>query len=359
MATKGKVLVTGASGYIAGHCVRELLENGYSVRGTVRSLKSSHVDHLRALASRTRGQIDFVEADLTRDDGWRQAVEGCTYVQHVASPFPAKTPTDENELVRPAVEGTRRVLEACANTNGAVKRVVLTSSVAAVAFGRPPSEHVYNEEDWTVVEKSEPYQKSKTLAERSAWEFVKSLQGSHRFELAVINPGAVLGPLLGSDHGTSAEIVRRLMARDMPACPAIGFAIVDVRDVALAHRLAMEKPNAAGNRYICAGNHYWMRDIALILADEFGPQGYRVPTGKLPYWVLWLVARFDPTIRMTLNYIGRKELVSNEKIRRELGMEFRNVRETVVDMARSMIEQGVVPRKESVAAAQVEKKQAA
>src|SRR6185295_8779111 len=173
----------------------------------------------------------------------------------------------------------------------------------------------------------------------------------------VINPGAVLGPLLGSDYGTSAEIVQRLMSRSMPACPEIGFAIVDVRDVALAHRLAMEKPNAAGNRYICAGNHYWMRDIAQMLAEEFGPQGYRVPTGHLPYWVLWLAARFDPTIRMTLNYIGRKELVSNDKIRRELGMEFRDVRDTAVEMARTMIEQGVVPRKGSVAAP-VEKKAA-
>jgi dihydroflavonol-4-reductase len=156
MSTKAKVLVTGASGYIAGHCVRELLENGYSVRGTVRSLRTSNVEHLRAIAQRTRGQLDFVEADLTTDAGWRQAVDGCTYVQHVASPFPAHRPTDENELVRPAVDGTRRVLEACANTNGAVKRVVLTSSVAAVAFGHPRSDKVYVERDWTNLEIAEP-----------------------------------------------------------------------------------------------------------------------------------------------------------------------------------------------------------
>jgi nucleoside-diphosphate-sugar epimerase len=351
MAGKGKVLVTGASGFIGGHCVRELLENGYDVRGTVRDATDGRrFAHLSAVAARTGRTLELVSADLTRDAGWAEAVRGCTWVCHVASPFPKTLPEHEDDIVRPAVEGTRRVLEACAAAGG-VKRVVLTSSLAAILHGTARAEgRVFTEADWSDPAHCEPYQKSKTLAERAAWELVEKLPAERRFELAVINPGFVLGPLLDDDPGTSGELVRRLLVRDMPACPQLGFAVVDVRDVALAHRLALETPRAAGNRYVCAGDHFWMRDMARILAQEFGPRGYRVPTGHLPYWVLWLIARFDPTIRLTLDYIGKREVVDNRKIRDELGMEFRPIRRTLVDMAESMIERGVVPRAQKAAA---------
>jgi nucleoside-diphosphate-sugar epimerase len=352
------VLVTGASGFIAGHCVRELLEHGYKVRGTVRSLaKPAGTAHLRDMAERLGGSLELVEADLTRDDGWKDAVAGCTYVLHVASPFPPEVPKNEMDLIRPAVEGTKRVLSACA-ASGSVKRVVLTSSVAAVAFGHGPGDKkVRTEADWSNPDRCEAYQKSKTLAERAAWDLVKSLPAGRRFELAVINPGFVLGPLLSSDPGTSGEVVRKLMVREMPACPRIGFATVDVRDIALAHRLAMERPQAPGNRFICAGEHMWIQDIAKVLAEEFNPQGYKVPTGKLPYWVMWIIARFDKAIRLALDYVGREELVSSEKARRELGWTMRPVRTTIIDTAQSMITHGVVParargRRGEVAAAQ-------
>lgn len=341
---KPLVLVTGATGYIAGHCIRDLLEHGYRVRGTVRSLRDpAKTEHLRRIAADLGSAVELVEADLTSDGGWKEAVAGCTYVQHVASPFPPEVPKDENELIGPAVGGATRVLQACAEA-GTVKRVVMTSSVAAVAFGHPQDEKVRTEADWSVPEKCDPYPKSKTLAERAAWDLVAQLPADRRFELAVINPGFVLGPLQNADQGTSGELIRKLMVRDMPACPEIGFAPVDVRDVAIAHRLAMETPGAAGNRYICAGEHIWVQDIAKVLAAEFNPKGYRVPTGRLPYWVMWIIAWFDKAVNLALTFVGRKELVSAAKAQRELGWKMRPVRDSIIETARTMIDQGVVPR---------------
>ncbi len=338
------VLVTGASGFIAGHCVRELLEHGYAVRGTVRNLSArDKYAHLRALADRTGGRLEFVEADLAGDRGWNEAVAGCTYVLHVASPFPAEVPKHEMDLIGPAVDGTRRVLRACA-ASGTVKRVVLTSSVAAIAFGHDAHDRkVRTEADWSNPERCEAYQKSKTLAEHAAWDFVAVLPADKRFELAVINPGFVLGPVMSADPGTSGEVVRKLLMREMPACPRIGFAPVDVRDVAIAHRLAMESAQAPGNRYICAGEHMWIEDMAKVLAAEFNPKGYRVPTGRLPYWLMWIVARFDKTIRLALEYVGRQELVTCEKAQRELGWSMRPVHDSILDTGHSMIEHGIVP----------------
>ncbi|MEO7434507.1 MAG: aldehyde reductase [Candidatus Binatia bacterium] len=341
---KPLVLVTGATGYIAGHCIRELLEHGYRVRGTVRSLRdSAKTEHLRRIASELGGSVELVETDLSADRGWAEAVAGCTYVQHVASPFPPEVPKDENELIGPAVGGATRVLQACA-ASGTVKRVVMTSSVAAVVYGHPQGENVVRTEaDWSVVEKCDPYPKSKTLAERAAWDLVAKLPPERRFELAVINPGFVIGPLLNADQGTSGELIRKLMMRDMPACPEIGFASVDVRDVALAHRLAMERPEAAGNRYICAGDHIWVQDIAKVLAAEFNPRGYRVPTGKLPYAAMWVIAWFDKAVNLALTFVGRKEIVSSAKAQRELGWRMRPVHDSIIATAQTMIDQGIVP----------------
>jgi nucleoside-diphosphate-sugar epimerase len=336
------VLVTGASGFVAGHCIKALLEDGYKVRGTVRSLSNrAKVEHLSTMAP----GVELVEADLTSDDGWDSAVAGATYVLHVASPFPAIEPDHEDELIRPAVDGTLRVLKAAANA-GTVKRVVLTSSVAAVAYGHGDTGgRVMTEEDWSVVDNCAAYQKSKTLAERAAWDFVESLPDDKKIELSVINPGFVAGPLLSKADGTSAEVVKRLLNRDMPACPQLGFAMVDVRDIAKAQVAAMTTPAAAGSRYICAGEHIWMRDMAKILAKEFGPRGYKVPTGHLPYPILWLASRFDKTLRSTLVFIGRRETVSADKARTELGWSQRPYEETLIDMGNSAIELGLVPAK--------------
>lgn len=345
-----RVLVTGVSGYIAGHCVRELFEHGYVVRGTVRGPASeAKLAPLRELADRVGGSLEIVYADLAADDGWQAAVADCAYVLHVASPFPAGPPDHEDDLVVPAVEGTRRVLRACADS-GSVRRVVLTSSIAAVSGGYGPESGVRTEADWSNLDRSDAYQKSKTLAERAAWEFVSELPDGKRFELVAINPGVCLGPLLGSEPNTSLESVRKLLSREMPGVLQLGFAIVDVRDVALAHRLAMERPEAVGKRYICAGESVSMKRMAELLAEEFGPAGYRVPTRELPYWMGWLAARFDKTVRLVLAYVGQEDLVSAERAERELGWSMRPVRETLVDTGYSLIEHELVPAPQQASA---------
>ncbi|WP_067466414.1 NAD-dependent epimerase/dehydratase family protein [Nocardia amamiensis] len=336
-----RVLVTGATGFVAGHVIAELLEHGYAVRATVRDLgATAKRAHLVELAERIGGELEFTRADLDRDDGWAAAVAGCAAVMHVASPFPAAPPDDEGELIDTAVEGTLRVLRACAAADG-VRRVVLTSSTAAIAYGHA-DQALRTEADWSVVERSAAYQKSKTLAERAAWDFAGSLPVGGRFELVVINPGMVLGPVLSEATSTSHEPVRRLLARDMPGSPRVGWAPVDVRDLAVAHRLALETPEAAGNRYICAGEHLGMGDIARILAQEFGPRGFRVPTRQLPDWVVRSVAIFDKGVRLTVPMLGRTEQLSAEKARRELGWSMRPVRETVLDTAESLLQHGIV-----------------
>jgi nucleoside-diphosphate-sugar epimerase len=345
-------LVTGASGFVAGHCVAELLAHGHRVRGTVRNAQDeAKVGHLRRLGAAHDGRLELVEADLTADDGWARAVDGCAHVLHVASPFPSTLPRNEAELIVPAVEGTRRVLAACAGARG-VRRVVLTSSLAAVVYGHGDTgDRVFTERDWSNPDRCAPYQKSKTLAERAAWDFVAQLPAPAPFDLVVINPGFVVGPLLGTVCGTSGELVRKLLRREMPACPELGWAMVDVRDIARAERLALETPSAGGQRFIVAGDHVWIRDAARMLAEEFAPLGFRVPTGALPYWALWMIARFDRTIRMSLDYVGHREIVSSAKSRDQLGLVLRPPRESLVDMAHSLIEQGIVAQPASRRAA--------
>ncbi|MFE5474379.1 NAD-dependent epimerase/dehydratase family protein [Nocardia sp. NPDC056541] len=335
-----RVLVTGATGFVAGHCIAELLDHGYAVRATVRDL-AAHATraHLTELARRTGGELEFVAASLDDDAGWAAAVTGCDTVLHVASPFPAAPPEDEQDLIEPAVQGTLRVLRAAAAAG--VRRVVLTSSVAAVAYGHDTDE-VRTEDDWSVVERIPAYQKSKTLAERAAWDFVESLPAASDLELVVVNPGIILGPLLEARTSTSHEPVRRLLARAVPGSVKTGWTPVDVRDLAVAHRLAMEVPEAAGNRYICAADPLWMGELAGLLARDYAAEGFRVPTRVLPNWVIRVVAVFDKGVRLTVPVLGRTEHVSADKARRELGWTMRPIEDTVRDTADSLIAFGIV-----------------
>ncbi|MBQ1090441.1 aldehyde reductase [Streptomyces sp. B93] len=334
-----KVLITGATGYLAGHCVAELLAHGYGVRGTVRDLRTADVARLRALAGRMGGELEFVEADLTGDAGWAEAAEGCGYVWHVASPFPTRVPRDEDEVIRPAVDGTLRVLRA-ARASTTVRRVVLTSSGAAVHHGHDDG-RVFTETDWSDLSTAGPYARSKTLAEKAAWDFARETE----LELVVLNPSTVLGPLLNADVNTSVELIRRIMRGTLPLLPKIGWDIVDVRDLARLHRLAMETPSAAGNRYIAAGQFMWAREMAQVLAGRYRPRGYRIATGTMPYWLMWAVSRVDPSSRLALTFWGRMDRSSAAKAQKELGWTSRPPSDAVLDTAASMIEQGVVPRR--------------
>ncbi|MEV6277518.1 aldehyde reductase [Nocardia sp. NPDC051832] len=339
-----RVLVTGATGFVAGQVITELLEHGYAVRATVRDLSATGKRaHLAEAAARLGGDLEFAAADLDRETGWEAAVSGCAAVFHVASPFPAAPPDNENELITTAVEGTLRVLRAAA-ASGSVRRVVLTSSIAAITHGHDVHDVVRTEADWSVVEKSAAYQKSKTLAERAAWDFVAALPAAARFELVAVNPGMILGPVQSATAtSTSHEPVRLLLSGGVPGSPRVGWATVDVRDLAVLHRLALETPAAAGQRYVAAGEHVWMRDFGRTLAAEFGPRGYRVPTRVLPDLLVRAIALFDKTIRLTVPTLGIEERLSSEKARRELGWTMRPVRGSLLDTAESLIQHGVVP----------------
>ena len=343
MAKESTVLVTGASGFIALHCTIKLLEAGYRVRGTLRSIVRE--TELRKTLSKfvdAGDKLSFTETDLLNDKGWDVAMQGCEYVLHLASPFPLHMPEDENDLIRPAREGALRVLKAAAD-NG-IKRVVLTSSIAAVAYGHPDKMRLYDESDWSDVESPtiNAYSKSKTLAERAAWDFVNSLPEEHPMELTVINPGYVLGPLLDTNARTSGVLVDALMKATMPGVARMHFNGVDVRDVAEAHLAAMTTPEAAGKRFICVGQAFWMQEIALVLKKKFDTHGFNIKSNEFPNWLVHFVAIFKEEVRATLDSLDIEMQMDTSRIQNVLNLEFRDLEEMTISMADSMIELGML-----------------
>jgi dihydroflavonol-4-reductase len=339
MKTDQPVLVTGASGFIAIHCILQLLEQGYRVRGTLRSMDREA--ELRATLNRfvqADDRLEFMPADLLADAGWAEAVRGCEYVLHVASPFPLLSPKNEEDLIRPAREGTLRVLRAAAE-NG-VRRVVQTSSNAAISAGHPRAKTHFDESDWSPPDSPtiDPYSKSKVLAERAAWEFMESLPPGHPLELAVINPGWVLGPLPDTHQRTSGELVQQLMSGKLPGLARVQMTGVDVRDVASAHLAAMVTPEAAGRRFLCIAEAFWMSDAALILKKHFEPRGYTIPTNVLPSWLVYLAALFIKPARATLRSLNREHAYDTSRVRRVLNWNPRGLEEMLVSMAESLIE---------------------
>ncbi len=338
--SRGVVLVTGASGFIAKHCIVTLLNEGYAVRGSLRT--PGRADEVRAaIATKADTKnLSFVTLDLMKDDGWDAACGGCEFVQHVASPFPMATPENENDLIIPAREGALRAVRAAAKAG--VKRVVLTSSMAAIAYGHEHGpDYVIDEKDWSNLNAPlGAYLKSKTIAERAAWDFVESDEGKG-LELSVINPGAVLGPLLDKTYSTSGEMVAKFLRGEIPASPRIGFNCIDVRDVAEAHYRAMTLPVAAGRRYLCIEEFAWLGDIAKILSEA----GYKVSTKQMPNWLVRFAALFDKTLATYKRALGRSENCSNKRLRTELGIEPHSLKDMVLSMASTMVEYGVVTPK--------------
>jgi nucleoside-diphosphate-sugar epimerase len=337
------ILVTGGSGFIGSHCILQLLAAGHEVRTTLRSLARTDDVHalLRQGGAETLDRLSFVAADLNGDAGWRDAAAGCDYVLHVASPFPASVPKHEDELIIPARNGALRVLRA--SRDAGVKRVVLTSSFAAIGYGHKPQIVPFNETNWTDLESRgvPAYVKSKTLAERAAWNFVANEGG--RLELAVVNPVAVFGPVLGPDYATSILLVKRMLEGSLPGCPQLYFGIVDVRDVADLHLRAMTHPAARGERFLAsAGECLSMLGIAKILKDNLGAAAAKVPTVQLPNWVMRLAAVVDPVARQAVSELGKVKQASNEKARRVLGWEPRSNAESLVAAATSLMRLGLL-----------------
>jgi nucleoside-diphosphate-sugar epimerase len=352
------VLVTGGSGFIASHTILQLLTAGYKVRTTVRDL--SREGEVRAMlrngGAEPGEQLSFVAAELMSDGGWPAAVSGCEYVLHIASPFPSQVPKDENELIVPAREGALRVLRA--SRDAGVKRVVLTSSFAAIGYGHSPHERgpvrgdpgperqeILTEKDWTNPSGADvmPYTKSKTLAERAAWDFIA--RDGAGLELAVVNPVGVFGPVLGPDYATSILLVQKMLDGELPGVPRMCIGVVDVRDVADLHMRAMTNPAAKGERFLAvAGDFMWLIEIALTLKTRMGERAKRVPTRQLPDWLVRLARFKDPAVKQIIPELGKWKNATSEKAQRVLGWTPRSREESVVATAESLVELGLVRR---------------
>ncbi|MFT4164712.1 MAG: aldehyde reductase [Microlunatus sp.] len=330
-----RVLVTGGNGFVAAWCIVRALEQGFHVRTTVRSLsKEPRLRSILARAGDAGDRLEVVVADLTSDSGWAEAVAGCSYVLHVASPMIATRRPEE--VIRPAVEGVHRVLRAA--RDGGVRRVVYTSSCGAIYYGHPAQTEPFDETSWTNLEASNMslYVRSKTLAERAAWDFIAAEGGS--LELVTVNPTGIFGPALDPENASSLDLIRRLLDGSPPATPNLWFGVIDVRDVADLHLRAMTDPDAAGQRYIASsGNAVSMLDIARVLREQLGPQAAKVPTRALPDWLVRLVGRFNTEVGDVVPLLGQRRNATSAKAQRELGWSARPWSETVVDSARSLL----------------------
>ena len=334
----GRVFVSGGSGYIAGFLIRQLIAEGWMVHTTIRNL--AREAEVRASLGVDNSRLKFFAADLMSDDGWAEAMAGCSHVAHVASPLPADKPAHEDELIVPARDGALRALRA-AKAAG-IKRFVMTSSMAAIAYGHGEGKSVFTEADWTDPTSPDayPYVRSKTIAERAARDWVAAEGGD--MEFVTVNPSLVLGPLQSGDFSTSLEAIKKLLEGSMPGMPNLGFGIVDVRDVADMHVRCLTAPNMAGERFICSGPFLMMDEVAAILRAGLGPQARKVPRLKLPNWLVRIAARFDPVIGQVIGELGKRRESPANHAREVLGWVPRPAEESILDTARDMIRLGIV-----------------
>ena len=335
------ILLTGISGFIAKHCAVELLNAGYRVRGTVRDLAKADKVRVTLAKHCDVSKLEFAEADLLSDKGWAEAASGVYGVLHVASPFVIETPKDENELIRPAVDGTMRALKA-AIAAGA-KRFVQTSSIAAIMAGHGARTRPFTEDDWTIVDGPHvsAYEKSKTLAERAARDYLAETKANIHY--ASVNPGFVLGPLLDSDFGASASVIQMFMKGKYPGCPALSFPCVDVRDVGKMHRLALETDEPSGGRYVGVSESAWFVDMTRAIKAKLDRSlTKKVPTIQLPNLVIKLMSIFDASARRIVPSLGKMVPMDNSRTKKALGMEFIPVSVSAPAMAQSLVDHGLV-----------------
>ena len=332
------VLVTGGTGFIGLHCLQQLLDKGYKVRTTIRS-ESRKQEVMEAMKKHSSNceNLEFFIADLLSDDGWSEAVTGSKYVLHVASPFFLGEPENEDVFIKPAVEGTLRVLKACADSD--VQKVVLTSSFAAVGYGHSREKEVYTEEDWSSVDgEISPYAKSKTLAEKAAWEFVKNLEESKKFELTVINPVAVTGPMLTSDIGSSNDFLLKLISGSMPACPKIHMGYVDVRDVAKAHIFSMTEEKTNGERIIVSENEMFFAEVGKTL-NEAGFK--KSPTKEMPNFLVKIMSLFVGELKTLLSALNRKGDIDKTKAKSFFNWDYISTEQSVTETAQQLQDMGL------------------
>ena len=332
-----KVLVTGATGYIGLHCIQQLLNQGYAVNGSVRSpeRKDEVFEALQKHNTPTEN-LNLFTFNLTEDDGWNEGMEGCDYLFHVASPIALEN-HNEDFFVKPAVAGVKRAFKYAKKHN--VKKVVLTSSVAAI-FDTLEEKTDYDETDWSDPENPSisHYAKSKTLAEKAAWDFVDN--EDNPFELAVINPALVIGPSLSGDLGESNKAIAMVTTGKMPVAVPLQFGYVDVRDVAAAHLLAMQNSNSNGERFALAEKDLWYKDVAKVLREN----GFdKAPTFNVPVWLAKILANFSKELKVTLPYLGRVRSVKNtSKAKDILGWNPRPAEESIIDIAEQIKEMGLI-----------------
>jgi len=340
MTSKKQVLVTGASGFIGSHCVIQLLEKGYAVRGTIRSL--DRVDSLKQVVAQKTNidDLSYVECDLTSDEGWDDAMVDIDYVLHIASPIPRTTPKDPNDLIIPATEGALRAVKAAEKAT--VKRFVMTASTASIVYGHTNSAKIFTEADWSNPEGDDnsAYTRSKTIAEKTVRDYINTRQSEMSF--CTIHPGAVLGPVLEKDYGTSAEIVLKLLKGDFPGIPKMGFPLVDVRDVADLHIRAMESDAVDGERFLCANDFMWVGEISDVLKQSHPQFANKLPKMKLANWMVKLAAIFDPVTASVLYELGKRRDCDSSKAKNVLGWNPRTNQEAIKATADSLIKQGLV-----------------
>ena len=341
MENKETVLVTGGSGFIGSHCIIKLAAAGYNVKATVRDLSRTNKlnqviqNGLEKYEGQKDLSIDWRVANLMEDSGWEEAMQGCDYVLHVASPVAMELPKDEDEMIRPAVDGTMRVLKAASKAG--VKRVVITSSVASITYGTNKQGN-FNEDDWTDPSKktTNVYAKSKTLAEKAAWEFIES--DSSGMELATILPSMVFGPILEEDFGVSVGAVIDMMNGKYPIVPDWDMGVVDVRDVASLEVLAMTKPEAAGKRFVCSADNILMKDQNNYLIGLYPNLAKRIPTRGPPNWFIKFLSLFMPALKMTAESVGKVRKMDSSRARETLGWKPRSAKEAIKSAAESAYE---------------------
>jgi len=336
-----KVLVTGVSGFVGAHCILRLYDAGYQVRTTVRSLhREADVRAMLKVGGAEPGEaLTFAAADLSSDAGWAEAAAGCDFVLHVASPFPSGIPKDENEIIVPAREGALRVLRAARDAG--VRRVVLTSSFAAVGYGYPSQDMPFTEESWTNLNAPlSAYVKSKAIAERAAWDFIAREGGA--LELTVVNPVGIFGPALGADFSSSVRIIEQMMKGAMSRLPRLSFGVVDVRDVADLHLRAMTHPAAKGERFLATAGTMYLLEVAQWLKANLGYSARLVSVKAMPDWVLRLLAPFNARAKQVLPDLGKWRPSSSEKAKRVLGWDPRPGEEAIVATAESLLKLGLL-----------------